>query len=413
MVAGAISPAAAGWSPEFSGPGQLTGWVHALAWYQGQLVTGGETVWAEDGTILDRLGTWDGSHWNAMGGGVTHGGCPGPPCWAIVRSLAVYGDLLVAGGNFIRAGGQPANYVAAWNGSTWSALGSGTNDWVHALLAVGDDLYIGGEFSMAGGTPAAGVARWDGNQWQPVGDGLCCGFVTELIVFDGHLVAAGRFIASGVLAGVAMWDGTSWHAIQPVAEVSSVSSLSVFEGSLVAGGSFELWDGPFLVPYSLARWDGSAWSPIGPPSTHPPHFDLAVFGGKLLASGNQGDQGPNIHAWDGQAWAPFQSGANDAVLCILPMDSTLYIGGRFTEAGGVPSEYVARWDTPPTPVLLQDFRAAWLPQDAGVQLDWRLAQWDEIVGIEVERAPNANGPFDVIDRYGSVPALVSSPRANA
>ena len=40
-------------------------------------------------------------------------------------ALAVSGTDLYAGGYFTTAGGVPANCIAKWNGSAWSALGSG------------------------------------------------------------------------------------------------------------------------------------------------------------------------------------------------------------------------------------------------------------------------------------------------
>ena len=43
-----------------------------------------------------------------------------------VRTLAVYNGELYAGGTFTTAGGVSANYITKWNGSAWSALGSGS-----------------------------------------------------------------------------------------------------------------------------------------------------------------------------------------------------------------------------------------------------------------------------------------------
>ena len=42
-----------------------------------------------------------------------------------VYALAVSGTDLYAGGHFTTAGGVTANYIAKWDGSAWSALGSG------------------------------------------------------------------------------------------------------------------------------------------------------------------------------------------------------------------------------------------------------------------------------------------------
>ncbi|MFN9306725.1 MAG: hypothetical protein ACK6DT_11755 [Planctomycetota bacterium] len=79
-----------------------------------------------------------------------------------VPALAVLpnGDL-VAGGSFTTAGGVAANRIARWNGSTWSALGSGMNSSVLALamLPTGD-LVAGGGFTTAGGQVSAYIARY-------------------------------------------------------------------------------------------------------------------------------------------------------------------------------------------------------------------------------------------------------------
>jgi len=57
-----------------------------------------------------------------------------------------------------------ANYVAAWDGNAWSALGSGMDNDVDALAVSGTTLYAGGDFSTAGGVAANCVAAWDGKR---------------------------------------------------------------------------------------------------------------------------------------------------------------------------------------------------------------------------------------------------------
>jgi hypothetical protein len=67
-----------------------------------------------------------------------------------VNALAVSGSTLYAGGDFNTAGSSAANWIAQWNGSSWSALGSGMNGEVNALAVSSGTLYVGGNFTMAG-----------------------------------------------------------------------------------------------------------------------------------------------------------------------------------------------------------------------------------------------------------------------
>src|SRR5207253_2791743 len=83
-----------------------------------------------------------------------------------VYALAVSGTNVYAGGDFTIAGGNPANYVAKWDGSNWSPMGSGMNGYVWALAVWGNDLYAAGSFTNAGGVPAHAIAKWDGSNWS-------------------------------------------------------------------------------------------------------------------------------------------------------------------------------------------------------------------------------------------------------
>jgi len=69
------------------------------------------------------------------------------------------GDL-VAGGDFTTAGGVSANRIARWNGTSWSALGSGMNGGVNALTTLPDgDLVAGGGFSVVNGAASLCMAQ--------------------------------------------------------------------------------------------------------------------------------------------------------------------------------------------------------------------------------------------------------------
>ena len=83
-----------------------------------------------------------------LGGAI---GVPGTD--GIVESLIVFDDgtgpALFGGGHFTTAEGVTVNGIARWDGTSWFAMGSGTDNWVRAL-STGDvnsdgtnDLLIG------------------------------------------------------------------------------------------------------------------------------------------------------------------------------------------------------------------------------------------------------------------------------
>jgi len=126
--------------------------VEALAVSGSDLYAGGYFTNA-GGVLANGIAKWNGSSWSARGTGMSGGDYPG------VYALAVSGSEVYAGGNFGTAGGTAARCIAKWDGSSWSALGSGMNDGVMALAVSGSDLYAGGWFTMAGGKVSAYVAK--------------------------------------------------------------------------------------------------------------------------------------------------------------------------------------------------------------------------------------------------------------
>jgi len=61
----------------------------------------------------------------------------------LVKACIVINGILHVGGDFTCIGGISANHIAKWNGSSWSALGSGTNNTVWAMAVAGSNLYAG------------------------------------------------------------------------------------------------------------------------------------------------------------------------------------------------------------------------------------------------------------------------------
>src|SRR5687768_9578103 len=138
----------------------------------GNLYIGGNFHTTGDG-FATNIAKWNGNRWSALGSGISGGNLkPIGACYA----LAVSGSDLYVGGHFTRAGGTQAYHIAKWNGTNWSALGTGVSDSVYALAVSGSNLYAGGNFTTAGGMPARRIAKWDGSSWSALGSGIGGGF---------------------------------------------------------------------------------------------------------------------------------------------------------------------------------------------------------------------------------------------
>ena len=140
---------------------------------------------------------FDGSLWKLAGSGGDYGelrfaelGTNGA-----VSALVVdpQGNLYM-GGSFTRVGGVAVNYIAKWDGSEWSTLGSGVNSIVDSLaLDTSGNLYVGGSFTYAGDVLAFRIAKWNGASWSALQVGFNNRFMDLAIDSAGSLYAGGDF----------------------------------------------------------------------------------------------------------------------------------------------------------------------------------------------------------------------------
>ena len=135
--------------------------VNALACGNGLLYAGG--TFTQAGSVaVNHVALWNGTSWSALGSGISGANSP-----SVVTAIALSGNNVYFTGSFTNAGGILASNVAVWNGTSWSALGSGTTSstspTVSAVAAAGNDVYIGGQFNFAGDKPAQFIAHWN---WQ-------------------------------------------------------------------------------------------------------------------------------------------------------------------------------------------------------------------------------------------------------
>ncbi len=95
--------------------------------------------------------TFSDANWISMGG------IPGANGRVSAAAADGSGNLYI-GGEFTLAGDVFATNIAKWNGSRWSALGSGVDNSVSALAVLGPDLDVGGPFTAAEGKVSACLA---------------------------------------------------------------------------------------------------------------------------------------------------------------------------------------------------------------------------------------------------------------
>ena len=310
--------------------------VYEMAIYNAELYAGGQFTIA-GGNSANRVAKWDGTTWSALGTGVQEG---------TVFELRVYNGQLYAGGQFANAGGSPASNIARWDGTNWSAVGSGMNGQVIGSAIHNGELYVCGSFTTAGGIPANRVAKWDGNTWSAVGTGMNS-IVRGLIVYNSELYAGGDFTTAGGNPAnrIAKWNGSVWTAVGTGMDNSVFDAFTVYNSDLYVGGTFTTAGG--IPANRLAKWNGSTWSDVGGSVTGASVRDVATNNGELIVGGSFSMAGSlpvnNIAKWNGTSWSTFGTGMNNVVQTLFEFNLDLYAGGFFTTAGGNPANRIAKW----------------------------------------------------------------------
>ncbi len=277
--------------------------------------------------------------WSTIGSGSDNG------TNGTVNAITKFNNNLIVGGYFTHAGSVTVSNIASWNGTAWTSLGSGVNDTINALTVFNGQLIAGGKFTMAGGNQATGIARWNGSTWMPMGSGLN-GEVYSFALFNGKLIAAGNFSNAG--NNIASWDGTSWSALGSGVN-SEVYTLAVLGGYLYVGGSFSMAGS--VSANKVAGWNGSSWISMGT-GMNDDVFALTAYGGYIAAGGKFTQAGAtNAHyiaEWSGAAWVSFNFQPDNWVKAIAYYNGSLILGGNFinvsASGGSLFVNRICKWD---------------------------------------------------------------------
>ena len=266
-------------------------------------------------------------------------------------------------GNYLYAGAFSSTATseridtARWDGTNWAGIG--IQGVTFAVKRNGVNLYFCGSFSSAGGVAATNIARWDGTNWFALGPGVNGPIVfpntpgLDCMALQGNNVYVGglfSYAGTSSMTNIAYWDGSTWHAMGNPFN-GTVDALQFYGGYLYAGGAFT---NSSLGLVNLARWDGSAWSATPGGGANKQVSDMATDGTNLYIGGLftqiGGIAATGIVSFNGSTWtnlgggvAGFQGGVAQ-VNRMLWQSNQLYISGNFERVGNIGADNVARWD---------------------------------------------------------------------
>ena len=350
-------------------PGLNGGFGNKLLSAGNALYVGGDFDVA-GGVAARNVARWDGAQWSSLGTGVAN-----TVSDLVIADLGA-GPALYASSLFFF---NPEPALTVWNGSSWSPVPGAPVGSIRALDVYDDG---GGPVLVTGGGQSPAVQTYDGTSWGTLGSGLpALVWSLRSAVLQGQpvLFAGGNFVVDGdgdLVNGFAVWDGSDWlaigssvpgvSAVSPGAGVHDVSLASFGPGPerLYVGGSFTRAGGN--VAFYFAQWDGIEWlsagsghgmAADGTGTRHVRSLFLHDDGdGELLYAGGSFDFAGTAEV---NGFARFTGDEWEAVGGAFPRSSQvwameafddgdgpgLYAAGRFSSAGSVAAENVARWDS--------------------------------------------------------------------
>lgn len=343
------------WSARFPGPPGVNGFVQSvIVATNGDVYVGGSFELAINApgknVAAKNIARWDGSSWSALGSGVDGN--------VAAMAFDQEGVLYVCGG-FNSAGGKSVNNIARWDGTAWASVGQGLNFAPSALVNIGNDIYAGGYFSYSGTMPMQGLARWNGTAWSKVGNAFPDNstdfpYIQSMSASsEGELLVAGSFSSIGGVSAqnVARYHNGVWSALG-----SGITGDYVYLQSIISGPHGEIyvgggiWQDNYSTLNGLMKWDGDRWRPFGKVDSYV--LSMGLRGDVLFVAGYfsqiEGRPFPGLARYDGVDWKDLNGGLGGVgfgyVQALAPIsEDEIIVGGNFTKAGEARASFVARW----------------------------------------------------------------------
>lgn len=304
------------WDPDGAGP------------LPQRLVIGGSSLAAAN-ALGQRVVTWDGTQWEALG--------PGPGTSGSVRAMVVWNGVLFAAGDFTGGG---VTRIAQWNGSAWSPLAGGFPTTIYSL-AVWNGTLVAAGYTGSGASLAPVIQAWNGTSWAALPAPPTLRAPLALVSYQGLLCVGGRTSTNGGV--LERWNGSTW-SISILAN-NWITSL-VVKPTTVFGGTDTLFAGGFFTTIGVTAASYVAATSGGPTFTWSSLFGGLPSGCKALHVRGYGAgsisyvltvlTNDTAHAVM-QLNAPFGGTASWTTIDSLLVDSVTYFGGVYHAASSNPA----------------------------------------------------------------------------
>jgi hypothetical protein len=296
---------------------------------------------------------WNGTFWAELGTGTQALNAYGGQINCIVPDAN--GNLYTAG-SFTDANNK--QYVAKWDGTTWSTLGTGSN----ALNANGSiyalcvdpsgNVYVAGSFKNA--STKQYVAKWNGTVWVQLGGDFLSGSISDISSLaadaNGNIYAAGTFTNANGKNYVAKWDGTAWSQVGgDIPSTSSISTMCLDQSGNVYVSSYSQ---NLNAEYYVMKYNGTSWINLDSYGLNASSYISKIRvdpNGYVYAIGffENASSKKYVAKWDGTSWSELGTGANalnpNHYIYALHVDAqaNVYVGGVFYDSNN--KKYVAKW----------------------------------------------------------------------
>ena len=198
------------------------------------------------------IAKWDGTSWKQMGAGFNPGAYSNSNPYT-VTVITDDAQNVYAAGPFLKSGN--INYVARWDGTAWVEIGSGSNalNANGTIYSIAVDkrtgyIYAGGSFIDTWGYEY--VAKWDGTTWSGVGVnntgedefGTVIGPILVAVDCPGNVYAASIFLDVSSSANVYKWHSEDLPPVTPLVLNNDVITTSCPDNTIINELSNDTYD---------------------------------------------------------------------------------------------------------------------------------------------------------------------------